>query len=88
MIVGEGNVRNTAKAACFTVFSDSILLPYLSGPQGSFWRADKIKWVKQSHKPVKSERHVISSKKKKRTISMPRADSNAWASNSAIPFDL
>lgn len=60
----------------------------LSSPQGFFWRGDKIKWVKQSHKPVKSERHVISSKKKKRTISMPRADSNAWASNSAIPFDL
>lgn len=42
-----------------------------------FWRGNKIKWVKQSHKPVKSERHVISSKRKKRTISMPKADSNA-----------
>lgn len=44
----------------------------LSVPQGFFWRGNKIKWVKQSHKPVKSERHVISSKRKKRTISMPR----------------
>lgn len=26
MIAGEGNVHNIAKAACFTVFSDSILL--------------------------------------------------------------
>lgn len=49
----------------------------LAVPQGFFWRGNKIKWVKQSHKPVKSERHVISSKRKKRTISMPKADSNA-----------
>lgn len=49
----------------------------LSVPQGFFWKGNKIKWVKQSHQPVKSERHVISSKRKKRTISMPKADSNA-----------
>ena len=76
--VGEGmqiaGLSKQRARLCFLFPFYSLSLPI---PQGFFWRCNKIKWVKQSHKPVKSERHVISSKRKKRTISMPEADSNA-----------
>lgn len=78
LMTGRGaSVDHSAKQHARLCFLFPFHSLSLSAPQGFFRRGNKIKWVKQSHKPVKSERHVISSKRKKRTISMPKADSNA-----------